>query len=145
MTDDATPVAVAVEGSGSVTPPPAAKPDAAAPAPSPARPPLKLVVLLQPEGDGFRALLSLGREGCDPELRSARVDDLAAALDEVPALLAEAEARWASQPRFPSAAKPRASAGAVRTSPTPPPSSPTAAAPPTPARPPASGQLGLFR
>lgn len=77
----------------------------AAPPPVAAAPTLKLVVQLLPAGEGgtSRALLSLGRDGCDPELRAVEADDLAAALDEVPALLADAEARWSTQPRYPSA------------------------------------------
>ncbi len=69
-----------------VNTPPTAAPSAA----------LKLVVQLlpAPRGPGYRALLSLGRDGFDPELRAVAVADLAAALDEVPALLADAEARW---------------------------------------------------
>lgn len=74
------------------------------------RRPLKLVLHLQPSGPaGYRALLALGGvppgPGCDPFLRAAEVTDLAAALDEIPGLLAEAEARWQSEPRNPAAPK----------------------------------------
>ena len=46
--------------------------------------------------------------------RTAAAADLVAALDEVPALLAEAEERWRAQPRYPSAAKTRPSAARQR-------------------------------
>ncbi len=64
---------------------------------------LKLVLTLKP-GDGPRTVhvvMAIGAEGCDPLLRSEKVEDLQAALDLVPGLLAEAEARWQSQPRYP--------------------------------------------
>jgi len=67
---------------------------------------LKLVLHLQPIGAaGYRALLALGTDGCDPLLRFTEVADLAAALDEVPGLVAEAEARWQAQPRYPASTK----------------------------------------
>lgn len=67
---------------------------------------LKLVLHLQPIGAaGYRALLALGADGCDPLLRFTEVADLAAALDEVPGLVAEAEARWQAQPRYPAPTK----------------------------------------
>jgi hypothetical protein len=63
---------------------------------------LKLVVTLRPDGGpAYRALLAVGADGCDPLLRSTEVADLRAALDELPALVAEAEARWQAQPRNP--------------------------------------------
>jgi hypothetical protein len=40
-------------------------------------------------------VLTLGADGCDPLLRAVDAADLPAALEEVPALLADAEARWA--------------------------------------------------
>ena len=124
---------------------------------------LKLVVTLQPgEGQAYRAILALGADGCDPLLRCLEAETLPTILATVPALLAEAEARWAVQPRYPTTtpakAKPRATPSPV-TAPTttepgdatvvaaaPPPAGPSAAdAPPPP--PPASapaGQLSLF-
>ena len=69
---------------------------------------LKLVLHFQPIGAaGYRALLALGADGCDPLLRFTEVADLAAALDEVPGLVAEAEARWQAQPRYPAPTKAR--------------------------------------
>lgn len=69
---------------------------------------LKLVLHLQPIGAaGYRAFLALGADGCDPLLRFTEVADLAAALDEVPGLVAEAEARWQAQPRYPASTKAR--------------------------------------
>lgn len=68
---------------------------------------LKLVLTLQPVDDqGYRALLAIGAAGCDPVLRSATVDGLPAALDQVPALVAEAEAHWQARPRIPAVAPP---------------------------------------
>ncbi len=66
---------------------------------------LKLVLTLKP-GDApaaMQVVMAIGADGCDPLLRSAEVEDLQAALDLVPGLLAEAEARWQSQPRYPHA------------------------------------------
>ena len=69
---------------------------------------LKLVLHLQPVGAaGYRALLALGADGCDPLLRFTEVANLAAALDEVPGLVAEAEAHWQAQPRYPAPTKAR--------------------------------------
>ena len=66
---------------------------------------VKLVLTLQPTDDrGYRALLAIGADGCDPVLRSATVDGLPAALDGVPALLAEAEAQWQARPCNPAVA-----------------------------------------
>jgi hypothetical protein len=65
---------------------------------------LKLVVSLRPDdGTGYRVLLALGADGCDPVLRAVGAADLQAALDEVPGLSAEAEARWRAAPRNPMA------------------------------------------
>lgn len=118
---------------------------------------LKLVVTLEPTGDaGYRAVLALGADGCDPSFRTAAVDGLPAALDEVPALLADAEARWQEQPRYPtlpassrssrSAAAADRAATAAAPAPAPPPEPPTerpmeAAKAPKPAP---KGQLDLF-
>ncbi len=134
---------------------------------APPRRGLKLVVSLWPgNAMGYRALLALGSDGCDPLLRAADVADLAGALEEVPGLLAEAEGRWQLQPRYPATAppKPRAAGGSRAPSPpqgsprraplaasiepqrAPAPSAPRAPAPPigaTPASSPAD-QLTLF-
>ena len=68
----------------------------------PPRRALKFVVTLWPgAAAGYDAVLALGADGCDPLLRAAHVADLAAALEEIPGLLAEAEARWQVQPRYP--------------------------------------------
>ena len=62
---------------------------------------MKLVVTLQLDPSGSqRALVALGADGCDPEIRVAVVPDLLAALDEVPAVLAAAQARWQTQRRY---------------------------------------------
>jgi hypothetical protein len=69
---------------------------------APPRRALKLVVSLRPgNAMGYRALIALGSDGCDPLLRAADVVDLVGALEEVPGLLAEAEGRWDLQPRYP--------------------------------------------
>lgn len=69
---------------------------------------LKLVLHLQPSGAaGYRVLLALGTEAYDPLLRFAEAASLAAALDLIPGLVAEAEAHWQTQPRYPASAKSR--------------------------------------
>lgn len=115
---------------------------------------LKLVVTLQPDGAAYRAVLALGADGCDPVFRSVSAADLATALDEAPALLADAEERWQVQPRYPAAAKAQplarrsrvearpADAGAAGGSPSRPGPSGHAAAPASKSG--ASGQMGLF-
>jgi len=61
---------------------------------------LKLVVTLALSDHGqYRASLALGSDDCDPILRTATVMGLPDALEQVPALLDEAEARWQLQPR----------------------------------------------
>jgi hypothetical protein len=61
---------------------------------------LKLVLTLTPvQTAGYRALLALGTDGCDPVMRSVEVADLSAAFQEMAALIAAAEARWRMQPR----------------------------------------------
>jgi len=77
--------------------------DSAAPSPNAQRP-LKLVVTVSRDGDsGHRAVLALGSDGCDPLLRVIEAGELEDALQVVPELLAEAEARWQLQPRYPAA------------------------------------------
>ncbi len=74
---------------------------------------LKLVLTLQPEGtEGYQAMLALGAEGCDPILRSVAVAGIAEAVDQIPALVAEAEDRWQLQPRYPATAAAKAPAAA---------------------------------
>ena len=69
---------------------------------------LKLVVTLQPsDAGGYRAVLAVGADGCDPLLRCVEGESLASILAAVPTLVAEAEARWQVQPRYP-AIKPTA-------------------------------------
>ncbi len=112
----------------------------------PARRGLKLVVTLRPDdGAAYRAVLALGADGCDPLLRAADVDDLQAALDEVPGLLAEAQARWAEQPRNPAVRPARTARAAASRAPAAS-DQPTATKPPaaTPAQPTGPGQLTLF-
>lgn len=61
---------------------------------------LKLVVTLTPADQGqYRAALAFGSEGCDPILRTTMVTALPDALEQVPILMEEAEARWRLQPR----------------------------------------------
>ena len=61
---------------------------------------LKLVVTLTPADQGqYRAALAFGSEGCDPIIRTTTVTALPDALEKVPILLEEAEARWQLQPR----------------------------------------------
>lgn len=79
--------------------------DAAADPPTPeaARRVVKLVVVLRPTEAGHAATLAVGAEGCDPVFRDVEAPDLAAALAELPALVAEAEERWRASPRYPAA------------------------------------------
>jgi hypothetical protein len=115
---------------------------------------LKLVVSFQPrDGQSCHTLLALGADGCDPLFRSVDVDALTAALAMIPALIAEAEARWQIQPRYASARPSRARRSApapdhptdVPAPDTPTPESagsgPTG---PTPGTKPTIGQLTLF-
>jgi hypothetical protein len=61
---------------------------------------LKLVLTLAPiDNAGFRCLLAVGADHCDPLLRSVEVLDLPAALQEAASLVAAGEERWQSQPR----------------------------------------------
>jgi hypothetical protein len=95
-----------------------------------------LVVNLRPgNAMGYRALLALGSDGCDPLLRAANVDDLAGALEEVPGLLAEAEARWQLQPRYPAVAPAKSRPAGGSRAPTRPEGPPRREAPATPAEP----------
>lgn len=115
---------------------------------------LKLVVTLQPgEGQAYRAILALGADGCDPLLRCLEAETLPAILAAVPALLTEAEARWAVQPRYPTTTSTKAKPRAAPPSPVTAPTSTTApgdaaASPETPTPPPPApapaGQLSLF-
>jgi hypothetical protein len=146
-----------VDGAPAAEPAPgqgAAPPDAG-PAAEPAAPErraLKLVVSCRPEAGVYRVLLALGAEGCDPLFRTATADGLQAALDGVPALLAEAEERWRAQPRYPAATRPRPTATRPRAESTPAggtasqapaQGSPPARPAPAPKDPPA-GQMALF-
>jgi hypothetical protein len=71
---------------------------------APARRSLKLVVTLKPQQERtYRALLAVGADGCDPVWCMAEVAGLPAVLAMVSDLVAEAEARWQVQPRYPAA------------------------------------------
>jgi hypothetical protein len=88
---------------------------------APPRRALKLVVSLRPGNVvGYRALIALGSDGCDPLLRAADVADLTGAMEEVPGLLAEAEGHWQLQPRYPAAAPAKSRPAAGSRAPTPP-------------------------
>ena len=123
---------------------------------------LKLVLTLQPrEPAGYRVLVALGAVGCDPLLRCLEAEALTAILDAVPGLIAQAEAQWAVQPRYPSAAKSQAPTGKREAQPRPEPVTqeiapdpvlpdtvlPAVPVPPQPDRvpePAPTGQLSLF-
>jgi hypothetical protein len=100
---------------------------------APPRRALKLVVRLRPANAmGYRALIALGSDGCDPVLRAADVADLAGALEEVPGLLAEAAGRWQVQPRYPTTAVANARPAAPSRAPASPGERPRREAPATP-------------
>jgi hypothetical protein len=63
-------------------------------------------VVLDVHKDGVR--VGIGAEGCDPIITPI-TGELAGALDEVPQLVADAQARWGEAPRNPKYTKPRAS------------------------------------
>ena len=84
---------------------------------------------------GYRALIALGSDGCDPLLRAADVPDVAGALQEVPGLLAEAEGRWQLQPRYPAAAPAKTRLAGGSRAPSPPQGPPRREPPATPAEP----------
>jgi len=103
---------------------------------APPRRALKLVVSLRPgNARGYRALIALGSDGCDPLLHAADVADLAGALEEVPGLLAQAERRWQLQPRYPAAAPAKSRTAGGSRAPTRPQGPPRREAPATPAEP----------
>ena len=107
---------------------------------------LKLVVSLARDSDGRnRAVIALGSDGCDPLLRAIEADGLEDALRAIPGLLAEAEERWAHQPRYPVAqGTSTAASGSART-PSPRASIETAEQTGAPApRPGDPGQMTLF-
>lgn len=59
-----------------------------------------------PDGPAYHAVLAVGADGCDPLIRPAGAAGLAAVLAEIPALVADAEARWQTDPRYPSTVPP---------------------------------------
>jgi hypothetical protein len=91
-------------------------------------------------------VLALGSEGCDPLLRVVEPGGMQAALQAVPALLAEAEARWQHQPRHPAAnrAAPSTDRAAKTSAPRPPTSTSAPLDPPTGSSSSGPGQLTLF-
>lgn len=135
----------------------------AATSPAPRRA-LKVLLTLQPDGtDDYRALVGVGADGCDPHFGATGAPlPLAAALAAVPAIVAAAEARWLTAPRYPTA-KPAGSAATTKGM-TPPKAGAGKATkpgaegagtasvgtsvvpqtPPTPAKPAAKNQISLF-
>ncbi len=77
---------------------------------------LKVLLTLRPDGpDGYRALVGVGADGCDPHFGATDAPlPLAAALDAVPAIVAAAEARWLTAPRYPATARPIGSAATTK-------------------------------
>ena len=63
--------------------------------------PLKIVLSLQPHEDRYQALVAVARDGCDPYFRALDLASLALVLDQVPSVVAEAEAHWQTQPLYP--------------------------------------------
>lgn len=88
--------------------------EATAPVETPPRRTLKLVVTLQPsDAHGYHAMLAVGADGCDPLLRCVEGESLEAILNAAPDLVAEAEARWRVQPRYPPIKPPAPSTAAT--------------------------------
>lgn len=67
---------------------------------------LRLVVTLQPMEHGYRALLAVGADDCDPLLRQVEVDGWPALTDALHALTDAALIRWRDQPRNPTVTPP---------------------------------------
>ena len=63
---------------------------------------LKVVIILK----GSKAMLGVQSPDCDPVYRTME-GDLAAVLQVVPALVAEAKLKWTASPRYPKADLPR--------------------------------------
>jgi hypothetical protein len=116
---------------------------------------LKLVLTLEPAGgNAYRVLVALGADGCDPLLRTLEAANVSVALGIVPALVAEAEERWRTQPRYPTAsaaskARPAAAAGKASEAPAPPKEDQQRTAESErgrhePTKPPSTEQLSLF-
>lgn len=157
-----TPPAGGAAGGGELV---AAPGDVPAPPPAVPRRTLTVVLTLRPDGpDSFRALVGVGADGCDPHFGATGAPlPLAAVLGAVPAVVAAAEARWLTAPRYPRASRPslpaptasvqtaaRAAARPVagktgeRAGEATAGASGTAAAPPAPAKPAAKQQISLF-
>ena len=114
---------------------------------------LKVILRLKPtDGTGYRALLAVGADGCDPLWRSLDADDLPAALDAIPGLLADAEEHWQHAHRYPaptlpSRAKRREAAPGDPETSAPPAAGDTSSVPPaprSPTKPVPVDQLALF-
>ena len=74
-------------------------------APSPSRI-LRLVVTLQPVEAGYRALLAVGADDCDPLLQQVDVDGWPALAQALQDLADAAAIRWRDQPRNPAVTPP---------------------------------------
>jgi hypothetical protein len=146
--DDAEPISAGAPSPDGESPPQTDATDPSQPSDQPPpRRALKLVITVSAgDADGQRAVLAVGSEGCDPLVRVIELGGMEAALAGVPALLAEAEARWQVQPKYPEANRVAPSANrSPRTAPPRAPmsttSSPSSASAPDSTGP---GQLTLF-
>ena len=76
---------------------------------------LKVLLTLRPDGPaGYRALVGVGAAGCDPHFATIEASGpLQAVLNAVPAIVAAAETRWRTTPRYPTALRPTVPATAV--------------------------------
>lgn len=96
------------------------------------RHPFKLVITARPQDNGgLGVVLAIGADGCDPLFRAIDVESVEVAVAALPGLVADAETRWASQPRNPTRQpSPRVKAPGPRdTSPAPPSEGATTQAP----------------
>lgn len=85
--------------------------EASAPSPSPASSAapsrtLRLALTLQPMEQGYRALLAVGADDCDPLLQRVEVDGWPALADALYDLADAAMIRWRDQPRNPTVTPP---------------------------------------
>lgn len=68
----------------------------------------------EPREPTYHAVLAVGADGCDPCIRPVSAGRLGAVLAEVPAFVADAEAGWQMNPRYPSTGPPAKATNTAR-------------------------------